>query len=284
MKLNGTSSQAGPRPGPPRRAARRRLRRRGPGPLGQRTRRHPGGQERRHPGRRADRRGRGDRLRVVRHALPLPPDRPARRCPSATAATSSPTSATSAAARRSGNDLALLRDGRIAVSSIFYSPSDVRLQVHTASGALDPAFDGDDGILELDLSGQDRWDAGGFIAGTRDGKIVVAGTHADGSSTPGTLEVVAVPSLHPVADVAVSIGATPNPAPAGPVRVPGAGAQRRADGGTGVAPHVRGVATDRDGAARARARASRWSRTTTTCTFGTIPVGGEADRVGRHVT
>ena len=31
-----------------------------------------------------------------------------------------------------GNDLALLRDGRIAVSSIVSGPSDVRLQIHTA--------------------------------------------------------------------------------------------------------------------------------------------------------
>ena len=116
-----------------------------------------------------------------------------------------------------GHDLALLRDGRIAVSSIVSGPSDVRLQIHTVNGVLDPAFDGDDGIVEIDLSGQDRWDAGGLIAAARDGKIVVAGTHAGGSNTPGTLEIVAVPSLAPVADLAVSVTATPNPAPAGPV-------------------------------------------------------------------
>ena len=63
---------------------------------------------------------------------------------------------------------------------------------------------------------------------------MVAGTQADGSSTPGTLEVVAVPSLYPVADVAVTIGATPNPAPAGPVEFIVRGSQRRADAATGA--------------------------------------------------
>ncbi len=184
-----------------------------------------------------------------------------------------------------GNDLALLRDGRIAVSSIFYGPSDVRLQVHTATGALDPSFDGDDGILELDLSGQDRWDAGGFIAGTRDGKIVVAGTQADGSSTPGALEVVAVPSLYPVADVAVSIGATPNPAPAGPVEFI---VRVRNDGPTAApgahltfeASHPTEIISTSQGACK-----SLVPNTTTTCTFGTIPVGAEAVvSLGAHIS
>ena len=104
-------------------------------------------------------------------------------------------------------------------------------------------------MVELKLGGPDRCDDGGFLAVSRDGKLVVAGTHRDQNLAPGILEVVAVPSIAPVADVAPTIEAAPNPASAGPVeflvhvRNNGPGRERRR-------AEVRGHASDWRGADR----------------------------------
>jgi uncharacterized delta-60 repeat protein len=116
-----------------------------------------------------------------------------------------------------GNDVAVLRDGRIAVSGEMRSHAPhIRLAVVTSSGVPDPAFDGDDGTVELPLGVPGVLDGGGFLALTRTGVIVVAGTDRVGGSA-GTPEVVAVPSLAPSADLSTIVTASPNPAPAGPV-------------------------------------------------------------------
>ncbi len=118
---------------------------------------------------------------------------------------------------RPGTDVDVLRDGRIAVAGEMRSgTSHVRLAVVTPSGSPDPAFDGDDGVVELPLGDPDVPDDGGFLALTRTGGIVVAGTDLVAGGE-GNLEIVAVPSLAPRADLTPIVTATPNPASAGPV-------------------------------------------------------------------
>ena len=183
-----------------------------------------------------------------------------------------------------GGDVALLPHGRIAVSSNAGWPTDVRLQVHTPNGELDPAFDNGDGKLDVDLSGADRQDRG-LITVARDGKIIVAGNHNDDSnSLYGTLEVLAVPSLAPVGDVAVSVGATPNPASQGPVQFQ---VRVRNDGpmeATGV-----GLTFDASQATGpgvpSRGSCKSPQPRITTCTFGAIPPGAEVlVSIGTSVT
>ncbi len=172
-------------------------------------------------------------------------------------------------------DLALLRDGRIAVSSTYSIPSAGRVQVVTSSGAPDHSFDGDDGVVELKLGGPDRWDDGGFLAVTRDGKLVVAGTHRDQNLAPGILEVVAVPSIAPVADVAPTIEAAPNPASAGPVEFLVHVRNNGPGGASGVA--LRFEATQATGEVRtSQGECSSPLSYVTTCALGSIPVGEEA--------
>ena len=172
-------------------------------------------------------------------------------------------------------DLAMLRDGRIAVSSTYAIPSAGRLQVVTPSGAPDHSFDGDDGVVELKLGGADRWDDGGFLAVTRDGKLVVAGTHRDQNLAPGILEVVAVPTIAPVADVAASIEATPNPASAGPVEFL---VHVRNDGPGGANDvTLRFEASQATGDVRtSQGTCTSPLSYVTTCTLGSISVGEEA--------
>jgi uncharacterized delta-60 repeat protein len=121
---------------------------------------------------------------------------------------------------RADGDVVVLHDGRVALGETVYVPTPhVRIAVYRPDGTPDPAFDGDDGVVELPLGVPDKDDSGGFLALTRGGAIVVAGTDVTGSHGNGTLEVLAVPSLVPAADLSAVITATPNPAPAGPVEL-----------------------------------------------------------------
>ena len=96
---------------------------------------------------------------------------------------------------RPGNDVALLRDGRIAVGGSVGNHA--RVAVFGPSGAPDPTFDGVDGVAELPLGHSAVRDDGGHIAVTRQGAIVVAGNDVLNDFVEGTLEVTAVKSLAP---------------------------------------------------------------------------------------
>ena len=174
---------------------------------------------------------------------------------------------------RPGSDVAVLRDGRIALSGVV--ATHVRVAVFGPDGTPDPSFDGDDGAIELPLGVPSGRDQGGLLALTRTGAIVVAGADLISQNAEGTLEVVAVPSLAPVADLAAVVAASPNPAPAGPVQYT---VRVRNDGpqpATGV--HVSFELSQSLTKVTPRsASCHQTSLHVATCTLGTLAAGQEA--------
>lgn len=101
-----------------------------------------------------------------------------------------------------GLDVALLRDGRIAVSgNTKFGDADVTLTILTAAGAADSAFGGGDGVHQFDLGPDGHLDQGGELAPTRNGKLIVVGTYRAPvpfpEQSPTTLGLAAIAAIDP---------------------------------------------------------------------------------------